>query len=123
MAIVVIDAVGGIGVQDKRLINFLDGERKPFLIAVNKTDLVPQKDMLNLRKDIDEELRMCSHVPVLYMSAVKNKGVGRLLPQAEAIWPNARSASARASSTGPCARSWTSTSRRSSTVAGPSSIT
>jgi len=86
VAIVVIDAVGGIGVQDKRLINFLDGERKPFLIAVNKTDLVPQKDMLNLRKDIDEELRMCSHVPVLYMSAVKNKGVGRLLPQAEAIW-------------------------------------
>ncbi|MFP5258546.1 MAG: ribosome biogenesis GTPase Der [Acidobacteriota bacterium] len=86
VAIVVIDATGGIGVQDKRLINFLDGERKPFLIAVNKTDLVPQKEMQNLRKDIDEELRMCSHVPVLYMSAAKNKGVGKLLHQAEAIW-------------------------------------
>lgn len=86
VAIVVIDATGGIGVQDKRLINFLDGERKPFLIAVNKTDLVPQKEMQDLRKDIAAELRMCSHVPVLYMSAAKNKGVGKLLPQAEAIW-------------------------------------
>lgn len=86
VAIVVIDATGGIGVQDKRLINFLDGERKPFLIAVNKTDLVPQKEMQDLRKDIAAELRMCSHVPVLYMSAAKNKGVGKLLAQAEAIW-------------------------------------
>ncbi|WP_075356612.1 ribosome biogenesis GTPase Der [Desulfovibrio sp. DV] len=86
VAIVVIDATGGIGVQDKRLISFLDGERKAFMIAVNKTDLVPQKEMQDLRKDIAAELRMCSHVPVLYMSAAMNKGVGKVLPQAEAIW-------------------------------------
>ncbi|MHC1787937.1 ribosome biogenesis GTPase Der [Solidesulfovibrio sp.] len=86
VAVVVIDATGGIGVQDKRLISFLDNERKPFLVAVNKVDLVPQREMQDLRKDIAAELRMCSHVPVLYMSAAKNKGVGKVLPQAEAIW-------------------------------------
>jgi GTP-binding protein len=86
VAVVVIDATGGVGVQDKRLISYLDKERTPFLIAVNKTDLIAQKDMLELRKDIAEELRMCSHVPVLYMSAAKGKGIGKVLPTAEAIW-------------------------------------
>ena len=45
VAVVVIDATGGVGVQDKRLIAYLDKERTPFLVAVNKVDLVPQKDM------------------------------------------------------------------------------
>ena len=71
VAVVVIDATGGVGVQDKRLIAYLDKERTPFLVAVNKVDLVPQADMADLRKDIEEELRICPHVPVLYLSAMK----------------------------------------------------
>ncbi|MGE4538572.1 MAG: ribosome biogenesis GTPase Der [Desulfovibrio sp.] len=86
VAVVVIDATGGVGVQDKRLISYLDKERTPFLIAVNKIDLVPQKDMIALRKEIQNELRMCGHVPVVYISAAKNKGIGKVLPLAEEIW-------------------------------------
>ncbi len=86
VAVVVIDATGGVGVQDKRLISYLDKERTPFLVAVNKVDLVPQGEMAGLRKAIGEELRMCPHVPVLYVSAMKNKGVAKVLPLAEAIW-------------------------------------
>ncbi|UJX39650.1 ribosome biogenesis GTPase Der [Desulfovibrio sp. JY] len=86
VAVVVIDATGGVGVQDKRLISYLDKERTPFLIAVNKIDLVPQKDMIALRKDIQDELRMCGHVPVLYISAAQRKGIGKILPMAEEIW-------------------------------------
>lgn len=86
VAVVVIDATGGIGVQDKRLISYLDKERTPFCIVINKTDMIPQKDMAELRKTVTRELRMCSHVPVLYLSAAKGKGVGKVLPMAEAIW-------------------------------------
>uniref|UniRef100_I2Q2V0 GTPase Der n=1 Tax=Desulfovibrio sp. U5L TaxID=596152 RepID=I2Q2V0_9BACT len=86
VAVVVVDATGGIGVQDKRLISYLDKERTPFLVAVNKVDLIAQQDMLTLKKNIEEELRMCSHVPVLYLSAAKGKGVAKVLPLAEAIW-------------------------------------
>jgi GTP-binding protein len=86
VAVVVIDATGGVGVQDKRLISYLDKERTPFVIVVNKIDLIAQKDMVALRKDIAEELRMCSHVPVLYIAAAKGKGVGKVLPMAEAVW-------------------------------------
>jgi len=52
VAVVVIDATGGVGVQDKRLIAYLDKERTPFLVAVNKTDLIGQGEMVALRKDI-----------------------------------------------------------------------
>jgi len=86
VAVVVIDATGGVGVQDKRLIAYLDKERTPFLIAVNKIDLIGQGEMVALRKDIEEELRICPHVPVLYLSAMKNKGVGKVLPLAEGLW-------------------------------------
>jgi len=86
VAVVVIDGTGGVGVQDKRLISYLFKERTPFLIVVNKVDLVPQKDMLALKKAIQEELRMCGHVPVLYLSAMKGKGVAKVLPLAETIW-------------------------------------
>jgi len=82
---VVIDATGGIGVQDKRLIAYLDKERTPFLVAVNKVDTIPQSAMGKLRQDIQDELKICPHVPVLYISAMKNKGVGKVLPMAEAI--------------------------------------
>lgn len=86
VAVVVIDATGGVGVQDKRLIAYLDKERTPFLVAVNKVDLVDQAKMAALRKDIEAELRMCAHVPVLYLSAAKGKGVAKLLPMAEKLW-------------------------------------
>jgi GTP-binding protein len=86
VAVVVVDATGGVGVQDKRLIAYLDKERTPFLVAVNKVDLVAQGDMAALRQDIEEELRMCPHVPLLYLSAMKGKGVAKVLPLAERIW-------------------------------------
>ena len=85
VAVVVIDAEGGVGIQDKRLIAYLDKERTPFVVAVNKVDAIAQADMATLREDIQEELRMCPHVPVLYLSALKGKGVPKLLPLAEAI--------------------------------------
>lgn len=85
VAVVVIDATGGVGVQDKRLISYLDKERTPFLVAVNKIDAIPQGDMAKLRQDMQDELKICPHVPVLYISAMKNKGVGKVLPMAETI--------------------------------------
>lgn len=85
VAVVVIDANGGIGVQDKRLIAYLDKERTPFLVAVNKIDAIPQSAMGKLRQDIQDELKICQHVPVLYISAMKKKNVGKVLPMAEGI--------------------------------------
>ncbi|MDQ7832782.1 MAG: ribosome biogenesis GTPase Der [Desulfovibrionaceae bacterium] len=85
VAVLVIDAVGGVGMQDKKLIAFLDKEKTPFLVVINKIDLIPRDKMLALKKDMKDELRICPHVPVLYVSALRKKGLDRILDTARAI--------------------------------------
>jgi GTP-binding protein len=85
VAVLVIDAEGGLGMQDKKLIAFLDKEKTSFLVAVNKIDLVHKDRMLALKKDMREELRICPHVPVVYVSALRRRGLARILETAEAI--------------------------------------
>lgn len=85
VAVLVIDAEGGVGMQDKKLIAFLDKEKTPFLVAVNKIDLIPKDRVPALKKDMREELRICPHVPVLYVSAFRKQGLARILETAEAI--------------------------------------
>jgi GTPase len=82
-AILVIDAAGGLGTQDKKLIAFLDSEKTPFLIAINKIDLLTPKDLASLKKDLSFELRICPHVPTLYLSALSGRGLGKILKTAE----------------------------------------
>lgn len=85
VAVLVIDAAGGVGMQDKKLIAFLDKEKTPFLVVINKVDLIPRDKMLALKKDMKDELRICPHVPVLYVSALRRKGLDRILDTARAI--------------------------------------
>ena len=85
VAILVIDGPGGLAMQDKRLISYLDKEKVPFLVAVNKIDLVNPNQLSELKQAISEELRICPHVPVLFVSAVTGKGLRDILPTAQAI--------------------------------------
>ncbi len=86
VTVMVLDATAGVTMQDKKLLAFLDKEKTPFLAAVNKVDLVPRGALAQLRKDFEETLRICPHVPVIYTSCVSRAGLGGLLPLAEQIW-------------------------------------
>ncbi len=85
VTILVLDAAEGLRRQDTRLIDFLAQQRTPFLVAVNKVDLVPKKQMDELREGYAEALRICQHVPVLYISALEGTGVHKILPLSEEI--------------------------------------
>jgi GTP-binding protein len=85
VAVFLLDAAEGITAQDKRLLAYMDKEKIAFLIGVNKTDLVPPATMDAFKKALGEELRMCQHVPVLYISALTGKGVDRVLDLAAKI--------------------------------------
>ena len=85
VTILVLDAEEGLSHQDKRLIAYLAEQRTPFLVAVNKVDLVPKERMDDLRDAYGEALRICSYVPVLYVSALKGAGTHKILPLAEEI--------------------------------------
>jgi GTP-binding protein len=85
VTILVLDGVEGLSRQDKRLIAYLAEQRTPFMVAVNKVDLVPRGQMDDLRAAYDEALRICAHVPVVYISALKGLNVDSILPLAEEI--------------------------------------
>ncbi|MFQ9492637.1 MAG: ribosome biogenesis GTPase Der [Bilophila wadsworthia] len=81
----VIDALEGVTAQDKRLIDLLDERKTPFMILVNKIDLVGRKEQAALEKNFKEVLQFCPHVPVLMVSAMKQVGLGRIVPLAAQI--------------------------------------
>ncbi|WP_298066297.1 ribosome biogenesis GTPase Der [uncultured Mailhella sp.] len=86
VTLLLIDAVEGLTAQDKRLIELLDERKTPFLIVVNKIDLIPLKARTALMRDFKETLGFCSHVPVVPASARTGEGLDRLIPLAERIY-------------------------------------
>ncbi|MFO7718198.1 MAG: ribosome biogenesis GTPase Der [Thermodesulfobacteriota bacterium] len=86
VTILCLDALQGVVGQDKKLLSFLDRENIPFIIAVNKVDLVPRPQLNRLKRAFEDEVRFMPHVPLIYTSAVSNAGLGGLLPLAEKVW-------------------------------------
>ncbi|WP_027175912.1 ribosome biogenesis GTPase Der [Desulfovibrio aminophilus] len=85
VTILVLDGAEPLSRQDKRLIAFLDAEKTPFCVVVNKIDLIGRENMPALRKHFEDALRQAPHVPVLYVSTVTRAGLGGLLPLVERI--------------------------------------
>lgn len=81
----VIDALQGLTAQDKRLVELLDERKTPFMIILNKMDLVPAPERKKLQKQFAETLAFCQHVPVMPTSAKNRYGLKMLLPMAEQI--------------------------------------
>jgi GTP-binding protein len=82
----ILDVVDGVVSQDKRLLSFLDTEKVPFVILVNKIDLLTKDQLAKAKKDLVDEFAFCAHVPVLYSSSVSMAGLGGLLPLIEKLW-------------------------------------
>lgn len=85
VTLLAIDAVEGVSQQDKRLIDLLDKRRTPFMILLNKCDLVPGGRLRELRRNVGDILGFCRHVPVLLVSAHSGLNLGKILPLAEKI--------------------------------------
>jgi len=81
----VIDALEGVTAQDKRLVDLMHERKTPFMILVNKIDLVKRKDRAALAKAFRDLLEFCPHVPVLQVSALTKTGLDAIIPMAETI--------------------------------------
>ncbi|MCQ2444106.1 MAG: ribosome biogenesis GTPase Der [Mailhella sp.] len=82
----VLDSCEGLTSQDKRLIELLDERKTPFLVCLNKIDLIPAKARKDLLAEMQEQLSFCSHIPVVPVSAKTGEGMSRLIPLAERIY-------------------------------------
>lgn len=86
VTLLVIDGQEGLTTQDKRLLKLLDERKTPFMVLINKADLVAPREMQEVRKMYKEELAYCGHVPVLHVSAHTRMNLKKILPLAEQIW-------------------------------------
>lgn len=85
VTLLVLDACEGVSLQDKRLIELLAERKTPFMVLVNKCDLVKGSERKEFEKSFKEALSFCVHVPILYVSAVKKINLKKIVPQAKAI--------------------------------------
>lgn len=86
IVVLVLDAMQGLTTQDKKLLDFLVKERTPFLVVVNKIDLVERGKLSEVKQFFKDQMRFCSHAPLVYTSALKGTGLKDVLPLAERMW-------------------------------------
>ena len=86
VVVLVLDVMDGVVGQDKRLLSFLDTEKVPFVIVVNKIDLLTKDQLAKAKKELVDQFAFCAHVPVLFSSSVSMAGLGGLLPMVEKLW-------------------------------------
>jgi len=86
IVLLLIDALEGVCHQDKKLISFLERESIPFIVVVNKIDLLEEYELKQRKEEIAYELRFCNYVPVIYTSNVTKAGLGGLLPLVHKLW-------------------------------------
>lgn len=84
VAIMVIDAQEGATEGDTRVAGYAFEMRKPILIVVNKWDLIADKNTKtadNFKEKLDIDLRYIRYAPIIFISALENLRVSKLIPQ------------------------------------------
>ena len=85
VTLLVFDVLESPTTQDKRLLALLDERKTPFLLILNKMDLVPKAEGAKVVREVRESLAFCKHVPLVCVSAHSGEGLGQILPMAERI--------------------------------------
>ena len=85
VTLLVLDASEGLTQQDKRLIDLLSERKTPFMVLVNKADLMQADKRKQAEKMYKEALVFCPHVPLLFVSAKSKHNLKKIVPLARDI--------------------------------------
>jgi GTP-binding protein len=88
VVVLLLDATQALERQDLTIADLVAKEARALVIAMNKWDLVKEKNAARkaLDDDIERLLPQLSGVPVVTMSAISGKGVDRLMPAVMKIY-------------------------------------
>ncbi|MEM9039056.1 MAG: ribosome biogenesis GTPase Der [Actinomycetota bacterium] len=81
VALLVIDATEGVTHQDQRLAERIDASGCPILLVLNKWELVGAEDRPDVVIELERRLSFVGDAPVIKISALSGKNVGRLMPR------------------------------------------
>ena len=85
VTLLVLDASEGLTQQDKRLIDLLNERKTPFILLINKSDLMEPRQRNAAQKLYKEALSFCQHVPLLFVSAKNRHNLKKIVPLAKEI--------------------------------------
>ena len=78
VAVLVLDALDGFAVEDKKIANHVMDAGRALLLVANKWDLVEDKD--RLFKNLSDEVQLYAKATVLRTSAARGQGLPRIPP-------------------------------------------
>eukprot|EP00668_Euglena_longa_P046462 GGOE01062147.1.p1 GENE.GGOE01062147.1~~GGOE01062147.1.p1 ORF type:complete len:678 (+),score=117.46 GGOE01062147.1:39-2072(+) len=89
----VVEATEDVTVQDFRLAELIAQEGRACVIVVNKWDIVKKQTVANKKKkELEEGVQACLRpvkwAPVVFVSALRKKGMGKVLRQVITVWEN-----------------------------------
>jgi len=79
-ALLVIDASEGVTHQDQRLAERVDAAGTAVVIVLNKWDLLDAEHRAQVKAQLADRLGFLSYAPVLQVSALTGRNLGRVLP-------------------------------------------
>jgi len=92
VAVLLLDAVAGVGAQDTHIAAYIERQGKACIIALNKWDAVAKTAQTyeSFMRMIQEAMPFLSHVPIISLSAMTGQRVVKLFPLVDAVFAEAR---------------------------------
>lgn len=88
VVVLILDATQGFDEQDKRILREAEKFNKGIIIALNKWDIVPEKET-NLFKEFEEyiysRINMMQYIPVISISALTGQRIERVIEMADKV--------------------------------------
>ncbi len=81
VAILMVDATEGVTAQDAHIGGLIVDAYKGVVVALNKWDLVPNKDTRAYEAHVRSELRFLDYAPIVFISAKLRQGIKELMDQ------------------------------------------
>jgi GTP-binding protein len=92
VAVLLVDAVAGVGAQDTHIATYIERQGKACIIALNKWDAVEKTSQTyeSFVQTIQEAMPFLSHVPIISLSALTGQRVVKLFPLINTVFAEAR---------------------------------
>jgi GTPase len=85
VCVLVLDAVQGMGVQEKRIARAIEEKGKGCVVVFNKWDLVKGFRMEHCKKSFETDIPFLTHCPVLFVSGMTGRNLDQLFAQVKKV--------------------------------------
>jgi GTP-binding protein len=92
VAVLLLDAVAGVGAQDTNIAAYIERRGKACIIALNKWDAVEKTTQTydSFVQTVQETMPFLAHVPIISLSALTGQRVVKLFPLIDTIFAEAK---------------------------------